>query len=132
MRTTGTYERTTTAGEAVDAFVPHPLPVSGPPISITGQLQHRIQAVEQALQRLELAAALVPSLDRFLYAASPSYSRHRSVSTSFSLLWRSVCMRGTSYRRSLGQASTRRQRGRSLAYHVYLETLQVGTELQHP
>lgn len=68
MRTTGTYEQTTAGGEAVNAFVPYALPVSDPPIEISDRLQQRLQAAEQALQRLEIAAAMVPSIDWFLYA----------------------------------------------------------------
>jgi len=68
MRTTGTYEVTTAGGEAVNAFVPHSLPVDDPPIALSDRLQQRLDAAEQALQRLELAAAMVPSLDWFLYA----------------------------------------------------------------
>lgn len=68
MRTTGTYEQTTAGGEAVNAFVPYPLPVSDPPIELNERLRKRLQAAEQALQRLEIAAAMVPSVDWFLYA----------------------------------------------------------------
>jgi Fic family protein len=68
MRITGTYERTTVAGEAVDSFVPHSLPVTNPPVVLSERLLQRLQAAELALQRLELAAAMVPSIDWFLYA----------------------------------------------------------------
>jgi Fic family protein len=68
MRTTGIYEQTTAGGEAVNAFLPNPLPVRDPPIELTENLQRRLRAAEQALQRLELAAAMVPSVDWFLYA----------------------------------------------------------------
>ena len=68
MRTTGTYEQATAGGEAVNAFVPNPLPVKDPPIEFTERLQQRLQSATQALQRLELAAAMVPSVDWFLYA----------------------------------------------------------------
>lgn len=68
MRITGTYESTTAAGETVNAFVPYSLPVDDPPIVLGQRLQQRLEAAGQALQRLELAAAMVPSVDWFLYA----------------------------------------------------------------
>jgi Fic family protein len=68
MRTTGTYEQTTAGGEVVNAFVPYALPVSEPSIELTDRLRQRLQSASQALQRLEIAAAMVPSVDWFLYA----------------------------------------------------------------
>jgi Fic family protein len=50
------------------AFVPHALPPAAPPLAIVGELGQRVQAAEQALARLELAGAMVPSLDWFIYA----------------------------------------------------------------
>lgn len=67
-RTTGRYENTAVGGEAVAAFVPHPLPPCDPPIRITGALAERLAAAERALGLLELAADMVPSVDWFLYA----------------------------------------------------------------
>jgi Fic family protein len=67
-RKTGTYERTTVGGEEVAAFIPAPLPPDGPPLSVEGALFERLRAAEQALVRLELAGAMVPSLDWFVYA----------------------------------------------------------------
>ncbi|HME69365.1 MAG TPA: Fic family protein [Myxococcota bacterium] len=66
-RTTGQYERTAVGGETVEAFVPHRLPPA-PPVEITGPLAERLRSAEQALGRLELAGAMVPSIDWFLYA----------------------------------------------------------------
>ncbi len=66
-RTTGHYERTSIAGETVEAFVPNPLPPV-PPVAIAGALAERLRSAEQALVRLELAGAMVPSIDWFLYA----------------------------------------------------------------
>lgn len=63
-RITGTYERSSLAGEEVDAFIPAPLPPSDPPLEIEA-LQGRINSAEQALARLELAAEMVPSMDWF-------------------------------------------------------------------
>lgn len=68
MRITGEYEQATAGGEVVKAFVPYALPVSDPPIEFSDRLRQRLQAAEQALQRLEIAAAMVPSVDWFLYA----------------------------------------------------------------
>jgi Fic family protein len=67
-RTTGRYERTTVGGEEVAAFIPLPLPPTDPPLAMTRALLDRLQAAEQALIRLELAGAMVPSLDWFIYA----------------------------------------------------------------
>jgi len=67
-RVTGRYERTTVGGEEVAAFVPSALPPGGPPIVIDAGLAERLRVAEQALLRLELAGAMVPSLDWFIYA----------------------------------------------------------------
>ena len=67
-RTTGHYERTIVAGEAVAAFIPHPLPPADPPVVIDGTLGDRLHAAERAVARLALAGEMVPSLDWFLYA----------------------------------------------------------------
>lgn len=65
MRTTGT---TTTLGEAVQAFLPHPLPPADPPLAaeIHATGNHR---AEMALARLAGMAGLVPSVDWLLYSA---------------------------------------------------------------
>lgn len=67
-RETGRYEVTIAGGESVRSFVPHPLPPGNPPIDISGSLAARLRAAEQALVRLELAGAMVPSVDWFIYA----------------------------------------------------------------
>jgi Fic family protein len=67
-RTTGRYERTSVGGEAIAAFVPHPLPPGDPPIVVDAALTKRLRDAEQALVRLELAGEMVPSLDWFIYA----------------------------------------------------------------
>ncbi len=67
-RSTGEHVSTTVAGEEVKAFVPHPLPVTNPPIRLEGRVAARLVAAEQALARLDLAAQMVPSMDWFLYA----------------------------------------------------------------
>jgi Fic family protein len=67
-RTTGRYERTTVGGEEIAAFVPHALPPTDPPLVMDAVLTERLRTAEQALVRLELAGAMVPSLDWFIYA----------------------------------------------------------------
>ena len=68
QRATGRYERTTLAGEEVEAFVPSPLPPADPPLALDAALAQRLRAAEEALIRLELAGEMVPSLDWFIYA----------------------------------------------------------------
>jgi Fic family protein len=67
-RTTGTYELSVAGGEEIRAFVPHPLPPRDPPLEITGEIEARLRAAEEALVRLDLAGALVPDLEWFIYA----------------------------------------------------------------
>ncbi|HBZ70763.1 MAG TPA: cell filamentation protein Fic [Deltaproteobacteria bacterium] len=66
-RTTGHHERTTLEGETVEAFVPEPLPPA-PPVEVVGLLAERLRDAERALGRLEVAGAMIPSIDWFLYA----------------------------------------------------------------
>lgn len=68
MRSTGTTVTTTTLGEAVSAFVPHPLPPAEPPLAPESYAAatHRAQ---MALARLSGVAGLVPSVDWLLYSA---------------------------------------------------------------
>ncbi|MDX2200054.1 MAG: Fic family protein [Phycisphaerae bacterium] len=66
-RETGIYKTTTTAGETIRAFVPHPLPPLNPPLRLQTPLVTRLNAATTAVQRLALAGALVPSADWFLY-----------------------------------------------------------------
>lgn len=67
-RATGRYERTTAGGEEISAFLPHPLPPADPALVLDGGLAERLRAAERALDRLELAGEMVPSLDWFIYA----------------------------------------------------------------
>ena len=67
-RETGHYEVTVAGGESVRSFVPYPLPPANPPLDLSGAIGERLRAAEQALVRLELAGAMVPSMDWFIYA----------------------------------------------------------------
>lgn len=68
MRSTGTYVTSTTLGEAVRAFVPHPLPPRAPALA-AGSFIERNRAAELALARLSGVSGLVPSVDWLLYSA---------------------------------------------------------------
>ncbi len=67
-RTTGTYLISTTLGESVRAFLPHPLPPSAPELSLVDFTDLNRQA-ELALARLAGVSGLVPSVDWLLYSA---------------------------------------------------------------
>jgi len=67
-RTTGTYAISTTLGESVRAFVPHPLPPADPALSCSVFADCNRQA-ELALARLSGVSGLVPSVDWLLYSA---------------------------------------------------------------
>lgn len=66
-RATGTYATSTTLGEPVRAFVPHPLPPADPPL-VTDFIDLNREA-ELALARLSGVSGLVPSVDWLLYSA---------------------------------------------------------------
>lgn len=67
MRQTGTYAISTTLGEAVKAFVPHPLPPVAPELDTVAWAGHH--RAELALARLSGVSGLVPSLDWLIYSA---------------------------------------------------------------
>jgi Fic family protein len=67
-RTTGTYAISTTLGESVRAFVPHPLPPADPALS-SSVFADRHRQAELALARLSGVSGLVPSVDWLLYSA---------------------------------------------------------------
>jgi len=67
-RTTGTWERSTVAGESVTAFVPHPLPPGEPPLNLGDELAPLLVRAGESVRLLELAGDLVPSVDWFVYA----------------------------------------------------------------
>ena len=68
-RNVGQYEVSSVAGEAVKAFVPYSLPPSDPPLDLEApKLRSLLAQAEEQLRLLELAGALVPSVDWFVYA----------------------------------------------------------------
>ncbi|ROR02915.1 Fic family protein [Desulfosoma caldarium] len=74
---TGRFEITTVAGEAVKAFVPHPLPPK-PPLDMTAKRQQLLERATLALGRLDSVSLLLPEPDLFLY----SYVRREAVLSS--------------------------------------------------
>ena len=68
MRRTGSYVKTTTLGEAVQAFVPRALPPAEPPLA-AGDVLERNHRAQLALARLSGVSGLVPSVDWLLYSA---------------------------------------------------------------
>ena len=68
MRRTGTYTTSSTLGEAVQAFVPLPLPPSAPVLA-PACFAAGNRAAELALARLSGVSGLVPSVDWLLYSA---------------------------------------------------------------
>lgn len=66
-RQTGTYRTSTTHGETVKAFVPHPLPPSDPPLVIEGDLAVLHAKAVAAIGLLRVAGAMVPDPGWFLY-----------------------------------------------------------------
>ena len=66
-RQTGTYRISTSHGETVRAFVPHPLPPAAPPLVIEGVLAELHDAALAAIGRLRVAGAMVPDPGWFLY-----------------------------------------------------------------
>jgi len=67
-RATGTYVKSTTLGEVVQAFVPHPLPPKEPALALE-VYQDLNRKAEMALARLSGVSGLVPSVDWLLYSA---------------------------------------------------------------
>jgi Fic family protein len=76
-RPTGHYETATTAGEAVQAFVPARLPPH-PPLDLGGERQRSLERALLACGRLDGVTALLPDPDLFLYA----YVRREAVLSS--------------------------------------------------
>ncbi len=67
-RFTGTYAISTTLGESVRAFVPHPLPPTAPAL-VAADFSDLNRQAELALARLAGVSGLVPSVDWLLYSA---------------------------------------------------------------
>lgn len=77
-RQTGVYRTTNAHDESVRAFVPHPLPPAKPVLSLDGDALAALTAAQTALARLDVAGAMVPSTDWFLYG----FVRKEAVLTS--------------------------------------------------
>jgi Fic family protein len=67
-RVTGTYVKSTTLGEVVQAFVPNSLPPKNPTLALE-VYQDLNRKAEMALARLSGVSGLVPSVDWLLYSA---------------------------------------------------------------
>lgn len=67
-RATGTYVKSTTLGEVVQAFVPDSLPPKNPALALK-VYQDLNRKAEMALARLSGVSGLVPSVDWLLYSA---------------------------------------------------------------
>lgn len=67
-RATGTYVKSTTLGEVVQAFVPNSLPPKNPTLALE-LYQDLNRKAEMALARLSGVSGLVPSVDWLLYSA---------------------------------------------------------------
>lgn len=78
LRQTGRYRITETHGEKVRAFIPHPLPPAKPTLAIEDEIAESLSAARTALAQLEVAGAMVPSTDWFLYG----FVRKEAVLTS--------------------------------------------------
>ena len=74
---TGRYETTTTAGEAVRAFIPAPLPPS-PALELDSERARLLERALLACGRLDGVGALLPDPELFLY----SYVRREAVLSS--------------------------------------------------
>ncbi|MGE4157990.1 MAG: Fic family protein [Planctomycetota bacterium] len=66
-RIAGTYYETKTAGDNIRAFIPRALPPKEPPLLIEGNLSKIYTEAMAAIGRLEVAGALVPNPNWFLY-----------------------------------------------------------------
>ncbi len=78
IRQTGQYRITSVSGEEVRAFVPYPLPPSGPPLMLDGPTMELLVNAQTELARLAVAGSIVPSLDWFLFG----FVRKEAVITS--------------------------------------------------
>ncbi len=74
---TGRYQVSNTAGEAVQAFIPHPLPPA-PPLELSPDRQRALERALLAMGRLDAVTTLLPDPELFLYA----YVRREAVLSS--------------------------------------------------
>ena len=77
-RTTGRHRVTEAHGEKVRAFIPHPLPPARPKLAVEGEISDLLATARNALAQLDVAGAMVPSTDWFLYG----FVRKEAVLTS--------------------------------------------------
>lgn len=63
----GRYERSTTAGESYDAFIPHPLPPANPPLQLTHVHERLLEKANWALGRLDGLSTQLPNAGLLLY-----------------------------------------------------------------
>ena len=67
-RATGSYKRTTVGGEEISAFIPYPLPPKAPRLKMHPGLTSALDKAQAAIARLELAGAMIPSVDWLIYS----------------------------------------------------------------
>lgn len=78
QRLTGRYVKISTVDEAVQAFLPFPLPPTNPPLEVDDGCTELLSDATRELARLELASAMVPNVNWLLY----SFIRKEAVITS--------------------------------------------------
>ncbi len=78
IRSAGEYRVIQVEGAEARAFVPNPLPPADPPLELDAAMVELHSAAAIALAKLELAGAMVPSADWFLYG----FVRKEAVITS--------------------------------------------------
>lgn len=66
-RKTGIYRTSEGGGEKICAFIPNPLPPTNPAFRMEGELVDKHNSALAAIGRLDIASAMVPSPEWFLY-----------------------------------------------------------------
>ena len=66
-RKTGTYRVTKSENEDIRAFIPAPLPPAKPALTLDDETHQALSAAMSALDKLALAADMVPNAEWFLY-----------------------------------------------------------------
>jgi hypothetical protein len=107
--TTGRYVTTTVAGEKVRAFIPHPLPPRNPPLQMDAQTAEALAAATASLERLALAAEIVPSGSWLVYAFASNPTAAKAI--------------GALVNAGILVETTGRRRDRLFSYAAYLELL---------